>query len=58
MKVAFPSLNVAPSRTVEVSLVHTIAFRALKVIEVINAEDLMIRQVVLCLDSEKRLSAH
>ena len=58
MKVAFPSLNVAPSRTVEVSLVHTIALGALKVIEVINTEDLMIRQVVLRLDSEKRLSAH
>ena len=55
---ALPSLNIAPPSTVEMSLVHAIAFRAFRVIKVIDSENLMISQVVLRFDSEKRFPAH
>ena len=37
---------------------HTIALGALQVIEVIDAQDLVISQVVLGFDAEQGLSAH
>ena len=49
---------VAVSRAVKVSPVDTVTLRALEVIEVVDAEDCMVGEVVVHLDAEERLATH
>ena len=55
--VLLPSLLVTTPSAVEVLLVHTVTLGALQIVDVVSAQDRVVRQVVLSLDSEKHFAA-
>ena len=50
------SLLVASSSAVEMSSMHTVSFRALKVIKVVHSQNLVICQILVHFDTEKGLA--